>query len=81
MKSLHRLAVAYQAIPAGDPSVDQVMEKLPALYSAIDGVLSETSHIGGLLATVERAEAEGLTVHVATRATCQQHIAAGDDRP
>ena len=80
-EALHNLARAYQAVPAGEPSTERVIEKLPALYAAVDAVLADTSRIEGLLSTVDTAERDGLTVHVATRATCAEHIAAGDDKP
>jgi hypothetical protein len=34
----------------------------------------------GLVAAMDNAAARGLTVHVATRATCAEHLAHGDDK-
>lgn len=76
---MHDLAAAYRAIPAGEPTDADVIEKLPALYQAIDAVLADTSRIEGLLNTVEVAQRDGLTVHVATHETCEQYI-AGEKR-
>ena len=71
---LGRLHNAYYAIPAGEPTTEQVMEKLPALYAAVEVVLSAASRIGGLLASVASAEAQHATIHVATEATCEGHL-------
>ena len=74
-RPLERLHDAYYAIPAGEPTVEQVMEALPALYDAVQGVLDGAARIGGLLAVVDSAERQGTTIHVATRATCRDHLA------
>jgi len=79
-EALRALHDAYYAIPTGEPTTEQVMEKLPDLYSAIQRVLDDSERIAGLLATVDRAERHGLTIHVATRRTCAEHIEAGDDK-
>lgn len=34
----------------------------------------------GLIATAQAAQKNGLTLHLATRATCQEHLAHGDDK-
>jgi hypothetical protein len=79
MKALNQLHTAYYAIPAGDPSTEMVMEKLPDLYAAIQAVLEESATISGLLATVEDAKGRGVIIHIATEATCAEHLAA--ERP
>jgi hypothetical protein len=79
-EALRMLSDAYYAIPAGQPTTEQAMERLPDLYSAIQRVLDDSERIAGLLATVDRAERDGLTIHVATRRTCAEHIEAGDDK-
>ena len=79
-ESLRNLAAAYQAVPAGEPSTEQVIEKLPALYESIQAVLDDTGRIAGLLSVVDSAESNGTTVHVATGPTCAEHIAAADDK-
>ncbi len=79
-EALRNLASAYYAIPAGEPSAEQVIEKLLDLYRSIAAVLADTGRIEGLLSVVDTAERDGLTVHVATRDTCAAHIAAGDDK-
>ena len=76
---LRALHDAYYAIPAGTPTAEQVLDRLPALYAAIEAVLEDANRIGGLIATVDDAEKQGLTIHVATRPTCAEHIEAGDD--
>jgi hypothetical protein len=73
---LRALHDAYYAIPAGNPTPEQVDERLPALYAAIQGVLDDAVRISGLLATVDAAERQGVTIHVATRATCRDHLAS-----
>ena len=80
-EALAALADAYYAIPAGSPTREQVDERLPALYAAIEAVLSDASRIGGLLATVGDAEANDLPIHVATGATCAEHDRAATERP
>lgn len=76
---LRALHDAYYAVPAGEPTAEQIMENLPDLYAAIERVLEDAGRISGMLATVDEAERNGLTVHLATRRTCREHIKAGDD--
>ena len=79
IENLRSLHDAYYAIPAGEPTPEQVLDRLPALYAAIDAVLEDANRISGLIAIVDSAEKQGLTIHVATRPTCAEHIEAGDD--
>ncbi len=79
-EALQALSAAYYAIPAGEPSTDQVIERLPDLYRAVEGVLAAGETISGLLGTVSAARESGYPIHAATRTTCAEHIAEGDDQ-
>jgi hypothetical protein len=75
LRSLHE---AYYSIPAGEPTTEQVMERLPALYEAVQAVLDQSAKISGLLFVVTDAMSRKVTVHVATEATCSDHLAAAE---
>ena len=50
------LRSAYEAIPAGDPSVEQVLAELPALYAAIEQALDERDRLAVAFGAYMRSE-------------------------
>lgn len=54
-----------------------VRDRLPAILAA---ERSAEAGYGGLIAVAETASREGFPLHCATRTTCAEHIAEGDDQ-
>ena len=71
------LSDAYFQVPAGTPEHWQLLEAMPRLFRAIEGVLEA---YGGFVGVVDYARENSYPIHVATRTTCAEHIEQGDDQ-